>query len=213
MTELKEPSAEALETEETQEPEKYLPNSVMANIRALYPSDSKFRNKVGIRYLRKLFYETTHEDKSSVLYTLKDYDHKGYSSLYRLYMEEKDPFEYRFANKYFENYDHWELLCECNWFQPFLLRWRKELELYFRSEQLRKIVADSKSSSGTAISSAKYVLEKGWLKAEEARNQRGRPTKAEIKEQADKMLRLNADFDNIFKINTEEKRQAEQSSS
>src|SRR3990167_1337022 len=93
-----------------------------------------FKNASGARLTQALFYEETGADKSSVIYTLKDQDHEGFPSLYRLYIEMEDILEYEFANKYLDNWSHWEWLTQAGWFKPYVLRWRKELELKIRSK-------------------------------------------------------------------------------
>jgi hypothetical protein len=142
--------------------------------------DPKFRAANGNRLLSSLFYEEAGEDKSHVLYTLKDYDHNGYPSLYRLYMEEGDIFEYSFANKYFEGWDHWQLVSNAGWFRPYITRWRHELELRIRSEALERLIEDARSGSRTSASSNRFLLEKGWVD----KNSKGRPSKEQIKAEA-----------------------------
>lgn len=155
---------------------------------------SKFRNEMGGRYLNALFYEQIGADKSTVVYTLKEVDHEGFPSLYRLYMELEDVLEYEFANTYLESWEHWQMLCDCKWFQPFVQRWRKELELKIRSKALRKLREDAASESRTANSSNRYLLERGW--ADKAT--KGRPSKEEVRkaarEQAMSAKALQSDF-------------------
>ena len=144
--------------------------------------DNKFKNDNGQLYLKALFFETTAGDKSTVVYSLKEQDHMGYPSLYRLYMEENDPTEYRFATKFLNGWSHWEALTECTWFKPYVEAWRKELEVRMKSQSLARIMSEAKTGGRDAFVSNKYLLEKGWEK--EPPSKRGRPTKAEIKEAA-----------------------------
>lgn len=160
-----------------------------------------FRGTSGRRYLKGLFYETTLADKSTVVYTLKDHDHEGYPSLYRLYMEEKDPTEYRFASKYLEGYSHWEELCGASWFQPYVARWRRELELYIKSHALVNIFEEADHPEGKNFFNAnKYLLERGWIEKE--KNTRGRPSKQDIKEAATQLAqeqeRIDGDFQRLI---------------
>lgn len=155
---------------------------------------SKFRNASNAKLLRAIFYEETDADKSTVVYTLKDEDHEGFPSLYRLYMEMEDLLEYEFANTYLLNWSHWEMLTQCSWFNPYVSRWRKELELKIRSKALRKLREDATSTSKTANSSNRYLLERGWTD----KATKGRPSKEEVrraaKEQADAQKTLESDF-------------------
>lgn len=151
-----------------------------------------------------MFYETTLVDKTSVVYTLKDWDHQVgdvlYPSLYLLYLKTNDPTEWRFATDHLDGWVHWEALLECNWFTPYVTRWRRELELRMKSHSLARIMAESKASSRDSFNANKYLLEKGW-EPKESTSKRGRPSKDEIKAEANRLGSLehaiNADFDRI----------------
>ena len=151
------------------------------------PKDrSKFRNSTNGRYLKGLFYEQTLADKSSVVYTLKDWDHLSFPSLYRLYMEMEDLTEYEFANKYLDGWEHWEMLCQCEWFKPYVERWRKELSLKIQAQALRAMRAEAMSSSKNAFAANKFLVDRGWVdKSSEKSHGRGRPSKDEVKKAAD----------------------------
>lgn len=160
---------------------------------------SKFVNESGNRYTKGLFYEQTLADKSTVLYTLKDRDHKGYPSLYLLYMEEKDLTEYQFANKYLDGWEHWLQLCDCSWFEAFRDRWREELHLQGAAVALKQVQELAGSNNPGAMTAAKYLLEKGWRKKNDPV---GRPSKEAIKKKAKEMLltkdEIDSDHDRIF---------------
>lgn len=157
--------------------------------RSRLPAVSKFTNESGTRYTKSLFFETTLADKSTVVYTLKDQDHKGFPSLYRLYMEEGDPFEYRFANKYLQDWTHWLTLCELSWFKPLVTRWREELDLRLKSESLARILDEARSERREALSANKYLLEKGWLPKGSSKEQVGRPSKEKIRTEAERLFK------------------------
>ena len=144
-------------------------------------ANSDFRTSNRKRLLRGLFFETClSPDKASVLYTLKQEDHLGYPSLYRLYLEAGDPTEYSFACLYLESYDHWEMLCECVWFKPYLAKWRKDLEMKIKSEALARIMAEARNDkSPSKFTANKFILEKGW-EPKDGQSKRGRPSKDEI---------------------------------
>jgi hypothetical protein len=166
---------------------------------------ARFRSETNSRYTRGLFYETTLADKSTVVYTLKDQDHLGYPSLYRLYMETGDPTEWRFAQEHLDGWDHWELLCGSTWFKPYVERWRKELDLKLASEALHRILKESKTNSREGFAANKYILEKGWQPKGEGTTKRGRPSKEQITKEAariaDEEARLNDDFNRVLSIN------------
>lgn len=140
---------------------------------------SKYRDSMNRRFTRALFHEFNREEENSaVLYTLKDVDSHGYPSLRRLYLEEEDLTEYTFANKYFESWEHWQIICSCTWFQVYRDQWRTELEMLLQSRALRAILDESLTGGKNAYDANKYIVAKGWIKSEGGR--RGRPSKADI---------------------------------
>lgn len=150
------------------------------------PIVSKVTNANGSRLLGQLFLETATRKRETAPYTLKDYDYRGKPSLYRLYMEESDPTEYRFANKYLADWQHWKRLCECEWFKETVARWREELDLKLQAEALSRIIEESKQTGREGHSASKYLLEKGWLK-----DTKGRPSKAQVSDAAHKIASEN----------------------
>jgi len=146
-----------------------------------------FRAPNGVRYLEGLFYEKNRmEARQGCHYTLKDRDHQGFESLYRLYMEMEDLTEWEFANTYLDGWEHWELLTKCTWFKPFAERWRKELELKIRGRALLQIRLEAAiEDAKTQYSANKLLLEAGWKDKETPAQKRGRPSKEEIKKEAD----------------------------
>lgn len=168
-------------------------------------SRSKFRHPINNnRLLKALFWEEMGSDKSSVVYTLKDQDHEGYPSFYRLYMEIDDPTEWEVSQQLVDGWEHWEMLCNTTWFKPYIERYRKELELRMKSKALVRIRAEAKAATKESFNANKYVLEKGWEPKADQKNGRGRPSKEEIKKAANEIAatesRLTADFDRILKI-------------
>jgi hypothetical protein len=155
-----------------------------------------FKNKNGVLYTKALFLEMSYEDPSSAIYTLKneDHEHKGtnYLSLYRLYMREADPTEWRVAENYFDGWEHWEQIAKAAWMKPFVESWRKQLNLRLRSEALNRIISESKTNSKDSIAAAKYVLEKKW--EEKTGPGRGRPTKEAIRQEAAYLRSQDEDF-------------------
>ena len=162
---------------------------------------NKFRSTVNSRLLKGLFFEQTLADKTSCVYTLKDIDHEGLPSLYRLYMETDDPTEWDFANKHLDGWEHWEMLTACAWFKPYVERWRKELELRMKSKALARIKAEAKLTTKESFQANKYLLEKGWEPKDGQAKGRGRPTKDDIKkaasEAASQEKRLSEDMERM----------------
>lgn len=169
------------------------------------PSKNVFKNASGAQYLRGLFYETTLADKSTVVYTLKNEDHLGYRSLYRMYMESGDLTEYKFAVQALDGWDHWEALTQCSWFKPYIDAWRRELEIKVRSQALAKISAMASTVTSEKLlplsfQANKYLLDGGWKTGDNRKA--GRPSKQAIKEEATRIAsvdkQLTADFDRIM---------------
>lgn len=155
--------------------------------------DKAFRIHTGQRLLRGLFYETTLSDKTTVIYTLKDRDHEGYNSLYRLYMEMDDPTEYLFAIAYLDGWDHWTVLCQCSWFKSYVARWRKELEVRAKAKALLaiKALADNPTSK-EHYQASKCMLTGGWK--DKSGRGAGRPSKEDVQKEA---RRIAQDHQNI----------------
>lgn len=151
---------------------------------------NKFRNKQNVRLLKGLFFETQDADKSSVVYTLKDSEHMGFPSLYELYMDGDDLTEWSFATQYLDGWEHWEILCNCSWFKPFIDRWRREKEIRLKAQCLLRIhdIANEPTHN-SSFTANKFLLDNAWkLSGPEGEpkqaSRRGRPSKQDIKEQA-----------------------------
>ena len=162
-----------------------------------------FKNDQNQYYLRALFLELSGPtERKFVLYTLKDEDCEGYPSLFQKYMEVYDPTEFRFAEKYFANLDHWRQITECEWFKPFITRWRKELETRLKSEALARIMLEARAGKKESFQANKYLLEKAWEPKEASGNGRGRPSKADIQRAASDAVnrseRISNDFDRLI---------------
>lgn len=138
---------------------------------------SKFTDKMGRMLTQGLFLENTYDEDYAV-YTLKDYHHtyngKVYPSLKLLYIEEEDPTEYEFANKYLLNWQQWKRICENKVLMRYIVEWREELELKMKYKTVREMQALVNSEAGS-FQAAKYLAERGWDK-----RGAGRPSKADI---------------------------------
>lgn len=167
------------------------------------PKPNRFRNPVNnSRLLKQLFFEHTLADKSTVLYTLKDSDHRGYPSLYRLYMELDDPTEWEVGQQLVDGWEHWEMLCACAWFKPYVERWRRELELRMKSKALARVKAEARTNSKESFMANRYLIEKGWEPKDGQKAGRGRPSKEEIRKAANEIAssqeRVSGDYERIL---------------
>lgn len=116
------------------------------------------RNSSGKHYTKALFLEMATTEGTAV-YTLKDYDHGAFRSLYLLYLDVSDPTEYRFARQYLDGWKHWEILQECQWLKPYIARWRSELAIKIQSEAIVTIRGIASGSGRDALSACKTLLE------------------------------------------------------
>jgi hypothetical protein len=158
-------------------------------------NNNKFRGPTGW-LLRSLFLEeyvygygdireARRDLKDRVLFTLKDTDVTSdgitYPSLYRLYMEASDPTEYEFAMTHLGGWDHWLRLSEAQWFQPYVERWRTELELKLKARAIQDIIREAEAGTKNSFSANKWLVAKAWAPD---KTRRGRPSKAEVLSQA-----------------------------
>lgn len=171
---------------------------VVMNGEAVTP---KFKNSSGTHYLKALFYEIALEpNRDYVLYTLKQEDHNGYPSIHRLFVEANDPTEYEFAKKYFASWSHWKMVRECSWFKANYEAMKEELEMKIKADALRHL-RNARNDPKNAVQVNKYLLAGGWA---DKTDTRGRPSKARIKEEADKLVKendvVNEDFVRIISL-------------
>lgn len=148
------------------------------NTDGLTGTDMNFKNVNGVFYTKELFIELA-TNKANAVYTLKESEHNGYPSLYEAYMAADDITEYRFALDHLDGWSHWKNLQECNWFKPYLVAWREELEIRQRSRALANVMKAATEGRDT-LAANRYLAEKGWEKTKTA----GRPTKAAIQREA-----------------------------
>ena len=136
------------------------------------------------RLTRALFLEESYEDRTYVLYTLKDFTHDGFQSLYQLYMGYNDLTEIKVAQECFEGWEHWQMVCNSSWFKPYIARWREELELRIRSKALANVldVANDKYDK-QRYEANKFLLSGSW-KTKTEKEAVGRPSKEKIKADA-----------------------------
>lgn len=113
-----------------------------------------------------LFVEMSQANKEDAPYTLKDQDivRKGIThlSLKKLYLASTldDPTEYHFISTYLYSLDHWDKLCDCNFFIPHLDIWRRTKDMRMKAEMLQIIRTEARSESGkNKYGAAKTILD------------------------------------------------------
>ena len=166
---------------------------------------SPFKNTAGQRFTKALFLEMSYKEPDNCIYTLKDYDYRDYKSLYLLYIEEEDPTEYEFANKYLDGWEHWKMLCACAWFKPYVERWREELNLKLQAKALKRIKGIANSQTRDSLMANKWLLEKGFLMQDEkgkTRKPHPRTVAKKEREIEDHKFRITEDFQRIISPST-----------
>lgn len=173
---------------------------------------TKFRSKgSNARKTRALFYDVLRDifnkeyDISEAMYALTDdKEIEGYPSLHRLYLEMEDPTEYDFANKYFENYEHWVMVLESPHVGNLINDWRRELDLRLRAKALNNIkeIAANEMDKNHWLAN-KLLVSQSWIpkdtQKELVKNGRGRPSKEEISRTARQMAQDEMDIENDLK--------------
>lgn len=151
-------------------------------------SPAVFRSSDGQYFTQSLFLETSYEDLSNVVYTLKrqDYEHKGvtYLSFPRLYLEIADPTEYEVANVLFDGWPHWQRIQGNGRIMPTIEGLRAELEVKLRSEGVRRMIAGVRAGKPSE-KAAMWLADKGW-----APKDIGRPSKVKIAAEAKKLQQV-----------------------
>jgi len=149
---------------------------------------NKFRSLTNnSRLTKSLFLEESYMDRSSVLYTLKDVDHDGYPSLYRKYLAMEDPTEIEFARVYLDGWEHWDNICQTQWFKPYITRWRLELDLQIKAKALKRVMEIANDGeSKESFQASKFLLSGLWKDKTEGKV--GRPSKEAIKREAESLF-------------------------
>lgn len=145
---------------------------------------TEFKDGQGRYITRGLFLETiTPGFDFDPPFTLKNYDHLGKPSMKKIYMGYTDPTEYQFAIDVLGSWEHWQKLCNTEWFGPVVAEWREEMEIKIRSlgtSQMALLALNGKESA------AKWLAEGGWAK----RSGAGRPTKEQVEGEKKKAARV-----------------------
>jgi hypothetical protein len=106
--------------------------------------------------------------------------------------------EIEFARTYFDGWEHWQMVCGLSWFKPFIARWRHELELSVRAKALSEVIKVSNDPAHKSSYEAnKYLLSGQWKSPDEKKV--GRPSKDEIKRQAQELFLSKSDTDDDMK--------------
>lgn len=142
----------------------------------------------GMMLTESLFKERSKFKYDKTLFTMAEQDDmtKGFHSFYRLYMEIGDMTEYEQAMQLLGSTQHWERLCRCPWFKPFLKKCRTDLKNKERSKAIEqiKVTAMNTDSDSIRLQALKFLAKEGVELLDKepkstAKTGRGRPTNAE----------------------------------
>jgi len=173
-------------------------------------SSNPFKAANGQHYIRQIFYELNTEGHELSLYTLKDYDIKispegrtvgegvdgrTLPSIHNLYVATEDPSEYLFANKYFDNWGHWQKIANSTSLKEYVTAMREELAVKLMARSLNSIKELATGDTRDSFQANKYLLEKGWASTT---GRKGRPTKDSVKKEAELLLKDKEDFKDDF---------------
>jgi hypothetical protein len=138
---------------------------------------TKLRSVQGVMKTEGLFWEKcckldalANRNPTDPVYTLKDYDHNGYPSMYIIYMDSAT--EYEAALRLLGSWRHWKKLCKSLFFKTLVDEWREERQL--REEALAKTALLESIVEGN-VSAAKTILD------EKKKRVAGRPTTEVVK--------------------------------
>lgn len=135
-----------------------------------------------------LFWEYRHQTGADYTpFTLKERDHSGCISMYRLYMSCET--EYEAALKILNSWKHWQILCDAPWFQKELSKWREEREI--RELALGKAVLIKNAEEGN-VAAAKALIDTS------SKRKAGRPSKIEVEEYKKKEAAANSKVSSIL---------------
>lgn len=150
-----------------------------------YNKPIRFFDEENNLYTHEMFLELDDSGESWRQFTLQTWDvtYQGreYRSLHKLYVDSNDPSEYTFANEYFYNFAHWELVKSHPAIRPHYEVMRKELEAKLSTKAIQAMIAQVMSGTATQAT-LKFLANKEYIDAPTSRpsstsNARGRPSK------------------------------------
>jgi hypothetical protein len=116
------------------------------------------------------------------VYNLSRRDHDNTLSMYNIYMSFDT--EYEAAIRILGNWDHWESLCGCAVFKPYLEKWRTERKIREEAMAHRILV---EAAEGGNVTAAKTIL----IDSKKVANV-GRPTNQQVEKAAKAQAELDA---------------------
>lgn len=143
----------------------------------------------GVYITQSLFIEYKRDDCKVDFYpyTLKERDHNGAISMYRVYMECET--EYEAALKTLNSWKHWQILCKAPCFREHISKWREEREI--REAAIGKSVLIKAAEDGN-VTAAKSLIEYA------NKRKAGRPSNLEVEAEKKKQAAISSKVSNIL---------------
>ena len=129
---------------------------------------SSFINDRGVHITKSVIYEMRYIMDEHVKFTTQREDvvikDKLLYSLPKLYLSlvPSDPTEYEFAMSVFGSWEVWDKMRTNASVKKEYTKWKNEAEVKIKSEALKVIIAEAKTSGKNAYSAAKFLQAKGW---------------------------------------------------
>jgi hypothetical protein len=161
-------------------------------------TDSRTRDKFkgyGNKWLTEgLFLEAAQMTDEHCIYSLQPWDRRKngvfYPSLHKLFVEMEDVSEWRFAETYFDGYQHWLLIKSKPFFKEYYTKMVEELHAKLAGKSISAMLAQVNEGTASQATLA-YLANKGYIdKAPVGKPKRKKPTKKEGNV-------VEADFDRI----------------
>lgn len=138
----------------------------------------------GARKTQTLFVDVNNNRRYEPLYTMREYDYKGYISAYQIFMHSVD--EYDAALKLVGSIDHWNKLCGLKWFNEGglgftgIVQWRKDMvdrDNRMAKKALIKAARNGDATAATKLANwAKTIQPKPVAKPKEEKLDKGKRT-------------------------------------
>lgn len=96
------------------------------------------------------------------------------------FLKLKDPTGVKFANKFFEDWEHLQYLLKAKWFRECWDSWQSELEAILKQEALEVIRTIMMEGSTQSFAAAKFIATSEYKQEGKASTKRGRPSKEEV---------------------------------
>lgn len=162
---------------------------------------SQFKDSRGAHRTESLFIEVISPEsakKYTPIYSLRDYDNKGYPSAYNIFMAATD--EHEAAKKLVGSLAHWRKLCRLKWFMEGrelaqfegLRVWREDM-LARDASTAKAILIEETEEGNVTAAKALYSLEN-----ENKKKQKG---KIFVREETPSEQDVSAAVDNIVSLN------------